>query len=303
MIRTSKRLWIVEGPDGAGKTTLARALAERHDAHYVHLGPFPRVDRGLARLYVDAMLPAVLGYADVVMDRCWLSERPYGVVYRDGADRLGSAARILERLAWRCQTVVVRCLPPLDRVLENFGRRPEMLDTTVELRAVYGLYQDLVTSLPMMTVDPFTTMPHHLIDRITRHPASIPHMLEVPSAGNLRSSKVILVGETFAQIGDRDPLYQWPFGGLCRDGCSRWLADQLDGVSERDLFWVNADALTPAIRKHSLPIVALGGTAARRLTELGRPPDHAVAHPQYHRRFEAGEPYPLLEVLRRLIDG
>lgn len=312
MTRTSKRLFIVEGPDGAGKTTLARALVAATGAHYVHLGPFPRVEHGLARLYADALMPAVLGVADVVMDRSWLSERPYGAAFRGGADRLGGATRTLERLAWRCATLVVRCFPPWERVLENFGKavsrtatshRAEMLDTTAELSTVYAIYAQFQTSLPMLTVDPFAAALRHLLDRVLRCPASVPHDLAVPSAGNLRG-KVTIIGQQFAEHDDSDHLYRWPFGGLSRDGCSLWLADHLEEakVSERDLLWINADALTPAIKEHRAPVVAFGGVAARRLTELGRPPERSVRHPAHHRRDYDGEPYILGDVLRELID-
>ena len=39
----SRELTIFEGPDGAGKTTLAKAYAELTGARYVHFGPLPRV--------------------------------------------------------------------------------------------------------------------------------------------------------------------------------------------------------------------------------------------------------------------
>lgn len=294
-MRTSRRLWIIEGPDGAGKTTLARRLAETTGAYYVHLGAFPRVKVGLARLYVDAMMPAVLGLADVVMDRSWLSERPYGAAFRAGEDRLRSAVRSLERLAWRCQTVVVRCLPPLERVVENFGRRPELLGTREELVAVYRSYEDLRTSLPMVTLDPFGTSDVH------HNGASVPHSLRHQTAGNLRG-RVTIVGDRFAAMSDRDPLYQWPFGALCSDGCSRWLGDQLDagGISERDLFWCNSDMLTEDILRHRAPIVALGDEAQRRLIDLGVMTAFVFPHPQHHRCFHANEPYALIPLLKEL---
>jgi hypothetical protein len=249
------------------------------------------------------MMPAVLGLADAVLDRSWLSERPYGAAFREGVDRLGPTTRSLERLAWRCQTLVVRCQPPWERVTENFGRRDELLDTPAQLREVYDAYAHLQTSLPMTTLDPLSDLAKRWADILLHYPgASVPHALEVPSAGNLRG-KVTLVGEAFAPVTDSDPLYQWPFGGF--SGCSAWLAKQLTEaqISERDLFWVNADALTPEIVGHRAPVVALGQIAKERLEWFGRGPDHAVEHPQYWKRFHHREPYPLLDVLRELIDG
>jgi hypothetical protein len=295
-VNTSKRLYIVEGPDGAGKTQLAQTIAGLGGAHYVHLGPFPRVERGLARLYVEAMLPAVLGFSDVVMDRSWLSERPYGDAFRNGTDRIGPTQRSLERLAWRCQTVVIRCLPPWERVHENFGQRPELLNNVNELREVYDAYANLQTSLPMITVDPFDKTPD-----LSLYAASVPHYLNVRSAGNLRS-KVTLIGDKFGELNDHNPLYQWPFGSLCRSGCSQWLGAQLDeaGISERDLFWVNADALTAMVTRHHAPIVALGNEAAKKLKTFGVQFIETV-HPQYHKRFHANYRYPLIDLLMEIV--
>jgi len=102
-LNTCKRLTIFEGCDGSGKSTAAAKFAEEHGAKLVHFPALPRVTNNLARMYVEAMLPALLGYQDVVFDRCWLSEEPYGTAFREGQDRLGVVSvRMLERLAFRC---------------------------------------------------------------------------------------------------------------------------------------------------------------------------------------------------------
>src|SRR5882757_4772670 len=107
-MKTCGSLTIFEGPDGSGKTTAAKAFAAEMGARYVHLPQFKRVTTGLPRMYLEAMLPALLGYQDVVMDRCWLSEVPYGRVFRDGADRVGEISRhMLERVALRAGALVV----------------------------------------------------------------------------------------------------------------------------------------------------------------------------------------------------
>ncbi len=281
-MKTSKRLIIVEGPPNSGKTQLANALWEVWPStHYVHLGPLPRVGAGLARFYVDAMMPAVLGYADVVMDRAWLSER----LFRHGVDRLGARLRILERLAWRCQTLVVRCLGPFDQL---------------------GYGSDFAWgSLPRMAVDPIDGDDKHNVARILHaltNDASIPHSLSQPTAGNL-NGKVLLVGEGYGAKTDADPLYSWPFGSL--SGCSLWLAEQLEegGISERDLYWVNADGLTANVARLEMTIVALGAVAAERLVALGRMPDAVAEHPQAWMHFHHNEEYPLAEMLRGLISG
>ncbi len=148
MMMSPSRLTIFEGPDGSGKTTAAKAWAERTGALYVHLGPSPKRDRDLALEYVWAMLPAIRGIQAVVMDRSWLSEVPYGQAFRGGKDRLGDEARAeLELMAKQCaKPTLVMCLPAWETVRRNYSERKamEMLDNESQLEMVYGLYDGLL---------------------------------------------------------------------------------------------------------------------------------------------------------------
>ncbi len=277
VVKTSKRLIIIESPPGSGKTQLAKALCEvRPNTHYIYLGLFPRVGAGLARLYVDAMMPAVLGHADVVMDGSWLEERPYG------KDRLGARLRILERLAWRCQTLVAR-----------HWRVGSLTRGDVDTIFFPSSLPNVILN-QLRETDAVACVLHALTND-----ASIPHSLSQPTAGNL-NGKVLLVGEEYGAKTNADPLYSWPFGAL--SGCSLWLAERLEegGISERDLYWVNADGLTTNIARFSMPVVALGAVAAERLIALGRMPDAVVEHPEAWKRLH-NEEYPLAGILRGMI--
>ena len=303
--RCSARVTIFEGPDGSGKTTLARAFAEVTGARYVHCGPLPSLTRGLARIYAEAMLPAALGYQDVVLDRCWLSERPYGETFRGGVDRLGRASvRMLERLALRCGAVVVRCLPPYEHVLRSYRARraKEMLETEPQLRQVYEAYARLTTDLPMFMWD-FTVAGNHMLSDVVaqvealRAPA---HPLDVVSAGSWRAPAV-LVGEAFGEVKEHDTLYQWPFASFSAEGCSRWLTEQLEleGAPESQLLWVNADQrLDWLLETEHKQVVALGRAAEAALYRL-KIAGHTAPHPQSWKRFNHGRRYPLLDLLRR----
>src|SRR5688572_8749665 len=124
--RKCKPIIIIEGPDGGGKTMLATELVIQFDAAYCHFGPLPHVKESLARVYIEAMLPALLGYQAVVMDRSWLSEYPYGMVFRSGQLRLfAEDTRMLERIALRCAARVVLCMPPVNDLKKNFERDKE----------------------------------------------------------------------------------------------------------------------------------------------------------------------------------
>jgi len=301
----SRRLIIFEGPDGAGKSSAGRRVAAEMGAHYVHLGPFIGVSRGLARLYAEAIAPAVLGLADIVMDRCWLSELPYGRAFRGGQDRIGpEGRRLLERLALRCDTTLVLALPPYEEVEKNFQRRrgEEMLQQTEQLRAVYDHYdRNLRTALPTVS---WSYLDETIQDCLMRDGIrSHPHDLNWQTAGS-RRAKVVIVGEKFAEHHEFDALYQWPFGALSGGGCSRWLARKLEagGIGEDRLLWVNADQpksvlLDVCVDRH---VVAMGREAQMRMSALGIPHTEAM-HPQAWRRFHAHEDYPVIEFLRGIV--
>lgn len=302
----SRTLTIFEGCDGGGKSTTAKLYAEATGARYVHFPALPRINSSLARLYVEAMLPALLGYQDVVFDRCWLSEKPYGVVFRDGWDRLGDpTVRMLERLALRCSAVVVWCDPGFEAIEQSYQRRKgqEMLRDTSQLRAVYDIYNVSQTQLTNIDFNYLIEDRSVLFGALEmlRHDAPR-HPLDTASAGRW-SAKIALVGDMFAERKDSDSFYQWPFASFNRMGCSQWLAKQLQtaDVHERDLVWVNSDQpMRRFIENHpTSKIVALGGTAATVLAKMGVEHE-AVEHPQAWKRFHSSNPYPLIKLLKEM---
>lgn len=307
MVQMSRKLTIFEGPDGGGKSTAAKAFADLTGAVYVHFPALLRVGRGLPRMYVEAMLPALLGYQDVVFDRCWLSEVPYGEVHREGWDRIGdSSRRMLERLAMRCGAVVVKCLPAWETVRDNYTSRKaiELLDSTSQLRSVYDIYRNQSTDLPEVRYDYTTGLGvEALWDeieplRFDRHP------VDLKSAGNL-NARVVLVGEAFGERKSVDPFYQWPFASFSGEGCSQWLTDQLRtfGPGEDELFWINADQDLSLLRGFTGGlIVALGDIADGVLSDVGV--NHVkVPHPQRWKRFNHGRRYSLIDALIEFYNG
>ena len=298
-LNTSARLTIFEGPDGSGKTTAAKVFASATGAKYVHFPALPRVGRNLGRMYVEAMLPALLGYQDVVFDRCWLSEVPYGTVFREGHDRLTDASRrMLERLAFRCGAVVVMCLPPFEVVKTNYMRRRhlKMLDNADQLAGVHYIYESQVTALPVVSHD-YRLTPVALLPEIVGEMRTGLHFKHLASAGN-GDAKVVLVGDCFAERKDCDSWYQWPFASFSNSGCSQWLTNLLEyhGIGEGKLFWVNADQDLTKLDPHA-HYIALGPTVAGKLMEL-QILHQTVEHPQLWKKFRSGKLYPLITKIK-----
>lgn len=318
---TCRRVTIFEGPDGSGKTTAALAFAKETGARYVHCGPFPRVtSKGLGRMYIEAMMPALLGLHDVVMDRCWMSEPIYGRVFRDGKDRLGSAGRrILSRIALRCDARVVLCLPDYDTCLINWRHRHveggEYLEREAQLKAVWEQYigageQRWLINLPIFGYD--YTRGELRIDAI-RSSLNDAHDVNAQTAGS-RVAKVLLVGDDVSDHTDYDSLLQFPFCGLNPRGCSRWLTDQLSkaGIHERELFWTNARA--PGVQQvveeflentEGVGPVALGTAVEQQLAARGIIASHVVPHPRRWRMYKSNVDrfgqYPLIPLLKDVL--
>lgn len=303
-----RTLFICEGPDNAGKTTLAKLLAKRFNAHYVHGGPFPAIHGfGLARMYAEMMIPALLGHKDVVMDRCWMSEYIYGTVFRDGEDRLGpDACRMLERYAMRCDVRVALCLPAPGTARQALGRRGEYLTTQQQLDDVEMIYHEQhqdgkLTALPGIVHDRTRDRSlEDVVDELINGDSVLPHWVQTPSGGNLEAPYVI-IGEAFANHQEHDPYLQIPFASFSRSGCSMWLTEQLrsSNLDERDLLWLNADFGKEAIERlisyrPRQQVFALGKKAHQAIQECKIASSTVVTtvpHPQHEKRFNYHSPY------------
>lgn len=317
-----KKITIFEGPDCSGKTTTAQEYATQTGALYFHHGPYKGVTSGLPRLFFESMLPALHGHRDVVLDRCWLSEPIYGYTFRKGENRVGDVfTRMLERAALRCGAVVVNCRPPWERVAETFLKRreEEYLDNLHQLRAVYEDYEDLPTGLSEVLHD-YTSYEHEdghtplglVVEDIRQNVehlrrGSPAHRRRILTSGNSVGG-VLIVGDSFANHKNGDPLLQLPFQSFNRNGCSAWLAQQLidANIEEMSLMWVNADELQ---RHHEhlgdgffhREVIALGEKASATLNVLGVPHD-VIPHPQYWKRFKR-DTYPLIPALQSIVHG
>jgi hypothetical protein len=307
-----KRIIILEGPDCAGKTTLARELSDRYGSEMavIHQGPFPRVTAAqLPRFYVESMMPAINNYTGLIMDRSWLSEPIYGSAFRGGTNRISDVARRhLERIAMRHGAVVVLCLPPWEAVAtewkkrKGFDPKAEMLEGLDQLEHVYQGYErlHLDTDLPVVRYNYKMHGSQNGIIRSQLERIGAPlHELRSRMVGDL-DAQVILVGEKASDHTDADALRQFPFCSFSKQGSSAWLTEQLwkADISEQALLWLNASDGVHQIKDlYARPTIALGQAASDALTALGIPHE-MVAHPQYHKRFTPGIEYPLIPLIK-----
>jgi hypothetical protein len=294
---------ILEGPDGAGKSVLATTLQHRLSAQgqkvtLRHHGPYPTV-KDPSINYLGGLKR--FGHSDnarqaLVIDRCWLSEPIYGAALRKGVDRVGVASRrMLERVALKIGTIVVRCRPPFEVCQRNWAARKgiELIQDNEVLQQVHALYGAMHEHTHLPVIDYDYTGARDALDPLWQMIDALRHY-RPPSVGigAWSSKSMLLVGERVSRYGISDDL---PFMSFHRGGCSQWLALQLEawGVREDRLYWVNAATASPDFlgRVDAPPrAIALGQAAARWCRHAGLN-YVTVPHPQHQKRFHHNEPY------------
>lgn len=140
---------IVEGPDGAGKTTLARTLSEQ-----LQIPIAPKVVSSDAEIHNDLMVWVSdnlrKGFHPVIYDRHRLISEPiYGPVLRshlqDGFEDFGWLSSKLQQLR-RLEPIIIWCLPPVDTVLQNIASLKQPPSVVDNILAVYWLYHHAAAS-------------------------------------------------------------------------------------------------------------------------------------------------------------
>lgn len=155
--KTTPRIFIIEGPDGAGKTTLARSLCYDYNLEYFHEGPPPIDVYPVMEYYSSLIVNAAMGTVGAVFDRLALGEMVYGPVLRDG-DRLGEHGweDICHVMAtFRVEHIV--CLPSLETCygnwLEGRAKNQELIDSSTIFFKTYSKFAYLVNLYGLLTYD------------------------------------------------------------------------------------------------------------------------------------------------------
>lgn len=307
---------IVEGPDGAGKTTLINTLTrfrpgDRFVHHDAYLG-----ETHIAAQYLGPMLDAwqrkiARRAHTLVMDRSWLAEPIYGDVMRNGENRIATwQRRILERTFMGLGGVVVVCMPPVDSCIRAWRsrRHTEYPDSETRLRKIWDGYAAAIghwhaRGLAVVPYD-YESDPgcEGLLTRLDR--AILTAENPAPGAGCYSSARWALIGDTIGAGYDYGP--QPPFSVVDGAECSCWLASQLEawGVPETDLYWINhheASAMSPNVAnwlnaRFGDHIVAFGKSAETWCEAAGVASYTVIHHPQYWKRFHSNETYVLKEI-------
>lgn len=282
---------ILEGPDGSGKTTLAKQLVES-GFKYHHEGP-PR-NPDMLFVYGSKLKEIYDAGGNWVLDRFHLGENVYGPLVR-GKSLLGGeeGLRVMNRLIRAVGATVVICLPDYETCRENWraNHKLEYLKDEEKYRKVWQAYFTFVLSGEYKLFN-------YRINTIQQLVANLDFPNVVPFRGKLIGNpraKFLFVGEK-----SNWKTLDLPF--FSQAGSSSYLNNALwdAGYQEHEMAFVNALDLNRrpnptlvAAKLYFPAIIACGEVAAKYC------PHHVkIAHPAYWKRFHSKSREVYVEQLR-----
>lgn len=147
---------IIEGPDGAGKSTLAKSLAGALDMNILKM----TANGGQsAREYKQK-----LACDGIIIDRCWVSEQIYSDLFGREPRISNDAAEALTGFCGRVGIPIIVLLPPLHVVISHLNERGDEYADVVcpNIVEIYQRYQDWVdehdNAIVLEDNDPATAM-------------------------------------------------------------------------------------------------------------------------------------------------
>ena len=147
---------IIEGPDGAGKTTLANKLREQTGFMLLHRSQ-PKTEEDKQRM-MDEYLQVIKSNKNCIMDRSWYSEMVYGPVMRDASVITYPQMYELERRLAKVGSLIIYCTAPENTLWSRCMNRGEDYITKREVlheicKGYDTIMYDVPHIIPVVTYD------------------------------------------------------------------------------------------------------------------------------------------------------
>ncbi len=127
---------IIEGPDGAGKSTLAKSLAGALDMNILKMtaNGGQSVPEYLQKLACDG----------VIIDRCWVSEQVYSDLFKREQRIDNDDAEALTELCGLVGIPIIVLLPPLHVIIDRLNERGDEYADVVcpNIMKIHKRYQE-----------------------------------------------------------------------------------------------------------------------------------------------------------------
>jgi len=277
---------VIEGPDGAGKSTLAHWLMKQYGLDYHHEGAPPKNIVCLVH-YGRLLHEAREHDRHVVYDRFALGERVYGPIYRK-VDGLGADGwRVMKRLLHAAGVIQILCLPKYETCLNNWRVRRDLGNEMIEKEAVFKETYESWSNNFLGEHDYVYDYEHtNALKKVTELVKAGKIMLPSPLIGS-PTAKYLLIGDQGSNPDS--PTTDLAFFGTTNS--SAYLTKVLDlaGFTEDEIAFMNAIRHHPQPNIVEIPrgewkIIALGKVAGRLCEDRGITHTE-VPHPAYWSRF------------------
>lgn len=286
---------ILEGPDGCGKTTLAKKFVTR-GWRYRHDGVPPSRRDNIA-YYLEQLDEALNAKENTVFDRFWLGERVYGPVARK-RDSIGDdGEKLFMRIHNSREILMYVCLPQIHTAMENYTLKMndphDYLKNTNLFRLVYERYEKWVDDFGDIFNYEENTIDDILMDFLRMHERGV-----IPLPYGMTGSpqaKYLLIGDK-----PNHPTIDIPFHALTHSSGYLNQAISIAKIKEKDLALWNAFGTGIQIHdpdqiQKALPnltdIILMGREASKWFDHYGIKVSgynvHLIPHPQFFRRFKS----------------
>lgn len=142
---------ILEGPDGAGKTTLLSNLLDEFPSIEEHARASTSVEGPLAEIHEWArtdLATQMLQPLSFYDRHPVFSEPVYGQIIRGNVHEWFSSEEAQQMgNSLLNNSLVVICLPPLDKVVNNLEAEGQMEGVIDNIGQIYGVYGNILTSI------------------------------------------------------------------------------------------------------------------------------------------------------------